>query len=273
MMLSLRDFARKFELSVQNWWRRNSSLSVVDAVLYIALFGARAYGIFVGAWLASWKTWQWPEPNKWFVWLLTLALVYIAIQPYLRKQHSEKWEKEEVRRNQVLGVCLSDLTSAVKNHTLKPEIKQQIMGSLLRAMMSEVEALTGDRDGIYLNVSLLIDNNDELTVVCRANSNRSNASYKKSELLITKAITSGRRLYVPDCNFADKEYKAILAVPLYVHAENCRKEILGCVSIDSSRPGFFDGKDEAIEIRLLPYLGLLKLAIIAEEELKRGKWR
>jgi hypothetical protein len=146
-------------------------------------------------------------------------------------------------------VAVSGITSAIWNHQLRPEQKQDLFVRLLSAIKSEVEGITGDNEGIYFNVSLLsLDaNGGTLTVVCRANPDRPLRSYRVEEMLVSQTLSTGKMFYEPDCKLADKPYKAILGMPLVSVHENCKPLVHGIVSIDSAQAHCFDGLLEDIE--------------------------
>ena len=170
---------------------------------------------------------------------------------------------------------MSKITSAIWNRNLRPEQKHDLFVGLLSAIKSEVERITGDNEGIYLNVSLLLldDKGDSLAVVCRANNDRPHNTYRRSDLLVSDALLTGEKYYDPDCKLADKPYKAILGMPL-VSVPECSKPLVhGVVSIDSSQTHCFDGFLEDIENKTVVYINLLKLVIISSESLSSVKGR
>jgi len=145
---------------------------------------------------------------------------------------------------------------------------------LLSAVKSEIEGIIGDHEGIYCNVSLLLeDRGDYLSVVCRSNQDRPLAQYRKSDLLISDVLVSGEIHYEPDCNFADKPYKAIFALPLVSAPEGSKMFTNGIVSIDSSQAHCFDGLEEEVVTKTLVYINLLKLVIISDGALRPSRGR
>lgn len=67
--------------------------------------------------------------------------------------------------------------------------------------------------------------------------------------------------YVPRFEMEGKDYRCILALPLVIETATGDDVSIGVVSIDSGQANDFDGLIDRIEIRLLPYLSLLKLAL------------
>jgi len=172
------------------------------------------------------------------------------------------------------GVAVSEISSAIWNHSLRPEQQHGLFVRLLTAIKSEVEGITGDYESIYLNVSLLLDDNDgRLRVVCRANNDRTLNSYRKADLLISESLATGEKYYEPDCKLADKPYKAILGMPLVSIPENSRSLVHGIVSIDSAQAHCFDGLLDEIENQTVVYINLLKLVIITDESVRNRRGR
>lgn len=253
----------------RNWWLRVGSASKTDFALVLLAYAAKLYMTSFAVWMAGVGFETWGAPHfRWYVAFL-IAVAYSTAQPYFPKSTTSKWAAEDLRRTKALSVAVAMISSSLWNGRMSDRDKHDLFGRLLSAIKSEVEDITGDRDGIYLNVSLLLDDKDDLVeVVCRANNDRAPASYKKSTLLVSKAFSSGEELYVEDCDLADKPYKAIYAMPLVSAPQNSRMFVQGLVSIDSSRGHHFDGLEDAISTRVLPYLNLIKLVLIADEKLR-----
>ena len=207
--------------------------------------------------------------------MFVVALGYVTAQPYFPKRVLKKWVIEDLRRTKVLAVAVSEISSSIWNHRLTPEGKHELFVKLLSAIKSEVEGITGDHQGIYFNVALLLldDRDESLNVVCRANHDRPLTSYRKTDLLVSDVLSTGEALYVADCQFSDKPYRAIFAIPLVFGPEHSKMFVSGVVSIDSSERNHFDGLEDEIETKTLPYISMLKLVITTDEALKLGKWR
>ncbi len=259
----------------QNWWRRASAASKTEAILVLLSFTAKVYVVAFTVWMAGAKFSAWNGPDTRLFWVFVLALAYTTALPYLPKRKSAKWVTEDLRRTKTVAVAISEIASAVWNRRLPPEERQGLFMRLLSAIKSEVEGITGDHEGIYSNVSLLLedDGTEHLKVVCRANQDRPLASYKKAELLISKALQTGEIVYDPECKFVDKPYKAILGIPLISEVESSRLITSGVVSIDNSRAHCFDGLTDEVQTKTLIYIGLLKLVIIVDRAFKNGKGR
>jgi len=259
----------------ENWWRRASAASKTDAVLALCAFAAKVYAVVFALWMAAAKLTTWDGPGAGAFWAFVVALGFTTAQPYFPKRESKKWIVEDVRRNLATGVAISKISSAIWNRRLRSEQKQDLFVRILSAIKSEVEGITGDNEGIYLNVSLLLidDKGERLTVVCRANHDRPLSSYRRTDLLVSQSLSTGEKYYEPECNFADKPYRAILGMPLVAIPECCRALPHGIVSIDSSQARCFDGLLEEIENKTLVYINLLKLVIVSDESLSGVKGR
>jgi hypothetical protein len=215
------------------------------------------------------------RPDMRAFWVFAIALAFTTLLPYLPRRESKKWIIEDVRRTMATGVAISGITSAIWNRKLRPEQRNVLFGGLLSAIKSEVEGITGDNEGIYLNVSLLLldDGGGNLAVVSRANNDRPLSSYRKADLMISQALLNGEKCYEPDCKLADKPYKAVLGLPL-VSTPECSKPLVhGVVSIDSSKAHCFDGLLDDIEAKTLVYVNLLKLVIVSDESLSSVRGR
>jgi hypothetical protein len=259
----------------ENWWRRASAASKTDAVLALCAFAAKVYTVAFAIWMAGAKFSAWDGPGAVAFWGFVIGLGFTTVLPYLPRSDSKKWIVEDVRRNLATGVAISKISSAIWNRRLRPEQRHDLFVGLLSAIKSEVEGITGDNEGIYLNVSLLLldDKGDSLVVVCRANNDRPLNSYRLADLLVSQSLSTGEKHYEPECKFADKPYKAILGMPLVAVPECSRALPHGIVSIDSSQAHCFDGLLEDIENKTLVYISLLKLVIISGESLSSVKGR
>jgi hypothetical protein len=217
---------------------------------------------------------SWNSPHLVWYGLFLGTLGFSTVHPYLPKPISQKWVKEDLRRTRALGVAVSEITSAMWNRAMKPDQLQALFAKLLSTVKSEIEDMTGDQQGMYLNVSLFLqDGDDRLRAVCRANPDRGHSSYKRGELLISECLKSGQTFYEPDFKSADKPYKSIFAVPLLFKPENSRTCPAGILSIDSEESHAFDHLKDEIETKTLPYVSLLTLAIVTDQTLKNGKGR
>lgn len=257
---------------LHSWWRRASAASKTDAILAILALVAKVYTVGFTIWMAGAKFSAWGAPDARPFWLFVVALTFATALPHLPKRKSAKWVTEDLRRTKTVAVAISEIASAIWNGRLRPEEKHALFMRLLSAIKSEIEGITGDHEGIYSNVSLLIDDKDgHLSVVCRANQDRPLASYQKGNLVVSKALETREIVYEPDCRFADKPYRAIMGIPLISGPEG--NNTSGVVSIDSSQAHCFDELGDEVQTKTLTYIGLLKLVIVVDEVLKSVKGR
>jgi hypothetical protein len=253
----------------KEWWRRASAASKTEAVLALATFFGKLYTVGFTVWMAGAKFSGWNAPGTYSFGIFVFALGFVTLRPYLPKRVSEKWVIEDLRRTKAVAVAISEIASAIWNKRLGPEERNSLFFRLVASIRTEVEGIVGDHESIYLNVALLLNEDEEhLRVVCRSNHDRPLARYKKSDLLVSKVLSTGNFLYEPECDFADKPYKVIFGIPVVSGPQGERLTIKGVVSIDSSQPHCFDGLSDEIMSKTLPYMSLLNLVIIADESLK-----
>jgi hypothetical protein len=256
------------------WWSTQLALRVraaskVDFVLNLLSLCAKAYLAWfpIAAGLNKYVI----PAKKWysFGWLIA-ALVFNAVYPLIPKPKVKKWRQEEIRRVRFISVAISQLTSSARSRRFVQTEFDRITQGLLAAIRSEVEALVLDTEGIYINVNLLVPAEDDpankLTVLNRANLDRPvHVSYSRSNMLIARAMDLKQMVYEPDFSLQDKPYRSILALPLLFEERGQVIDVLGVVSIDSERPDHFCGIQKALEVRVTPYLSLLKLALVCRE--------
>lgn len=251
--------------NVQSWFRRASAASKTDAALQSLRLVAIAYSLGFTLYLPVSKYTTMPavEKYRWFA-IYVIAAVYAQLFPYLPKSGQKKWDRAETARLRSTNVAISQIVQCVRAEEFGETNFVRIASGLMVAIRLEVEAITLDTDGTYINASLLIEDvaqADHLVVLQRANPDRPNTSYRKEGLIVWSAMQDQERKYV--ANFAQdgKEYRSILALPLIIETESGTRESIAVVSIDSGRPNEFDGLESRIELRLLPYISLLKLLL------------
>jgi hypothetical protein len=207
--------------------------------------------------------------------MFVAAMVWLKAYPLFPKPGSRKWSREEAGRAAKVGVAVSKITGAVfKKNLLQTELHEICLG-LLSAVKSEVEAMTGDKEGLYFNVSLLVEDPDDnlrVKVFARVDQNRQNNSYIKKELLIEESFRTRKSINISECKIEGRPYRSIFGYPLF-SSLSTGMTFLGVVTIDSSEPHHFDGIMDAIDTKLLPYISLLKLAIIADKVLGERRRR
>lgn len=215
------------------------------------------------------------ELVAWQIYIFVIAIFWTKLYPVLPKPGIRKWRQEEASRASHVYVAASRLTSALAAKNLLQTDLQAVCQGILSAMKSEVEALMGDKEGLYFNVSLLLEEHDDgnrVYVFTRVDQNRQNSSYLKKDLLIAPSFSTGKCIYIPECHLTDRPYKCIFGYPLFSQLSS-GMTFLGAVTIDSSEPRHFDGLELSIETKLLPYISLLKLAIIADRTIGEKRRR
>ena len=229
-------------------------------------------GIFAAIYVAGFtiyipltKYTQLPSPQK-ITWLIIYAvsLVVIAADKFLPKREREKWQQTEKTRTEATNVAVSVLAVCVRESRCTGEDFQDVTRRLLTAMKQEVEQFVADTEGIYINVSLIVEDEsrpDFLRVLNRANADRPLHVYPKGDLYVWQAIRDKQVRYEPCFSASKKEYHSILALPILLEDERGDQTSVGAVSIDSGRYNEFDDLVDRIRLRLLPYLSLLKLAL------------
>lgn len=206
-----------------------------------------------------------------------VALVYTTLYNLWLRQlfRRKKWEREERRRSQSISVSISRLAACVRAGSFGPVDLEQIEHNLLMAVLSEIEAIVVDTEGIYLNVTLLIENPsapDRLYGLNRARRDRDlYKSYPKGGMVAWSAMESGKLAYNPSFD-STEPYRAILALPILLReGEGTRS--LGAISIDSEKDHHFDDREKKIELKLLPHMTLLKLVLVYRELYSAWPWR
>ena len=200
------------------------------------------------------------------VWLgaYFLSLLFAAVIPFVPKAKRAKWVAVEKTRTEATNVAISELASCVRVGICTHVNFQDITRRLLTAMRQEIEQFVADTDGIYINVSLMVPDRaraDCLRVLNRANDNRPFSVYPKSDLGVWVAMQKCRPEYIAEYDNPAKEYRSILALPIIVEDDFEAPTSIGVVSIDSGRAGEFDDQVDDVNLRMLPYLSLLKLSL------------
>lgn len=135
----------------------------------------------------------------------------------------------------------------------------------LDLISSYVRGHRADFRGTEIYVNLLVEDGDDLVVVARNHEHRKPyARYPKTDMLAWEAFTTGEVVCTSDINderypsHPNRRYRSILVVPIMSD-----DKVIGCVSIDSTRPHHFDLEYERLARCLLPYTSLLGWTITA----------
>lgn len=182
-----------------------------------------------------------------------------------RKQHTAA----ALRRISLL------LTEEPRSH----EKMRELLPSILDCVVLHVRDARGshDKDRVDVFGSLLLEDKDDLVVVARDSflhspqyRRQTPVRYGKATMLAARAIAARRALSVGDLCAEypeapkNKPYRSILAIPVIATDDT----VLGALSIDSTRPYFFQSfqrssVENSLENGLMPYVALLVLALEA----------
>lgn len=199
------------------------------------------------------------------------TIIHRLILPYFLKK-SEKWIQAHRSRHRKFAVALIRLTKCIISGKTPMEEIVEIENGILSAMLSNVEEVVVDIEGIYLNITILMNhqrNNDMLVSVNRAKKERPCKEYPKKDLLAWKAMIKKTKQYNPDFSSEvddPRPYKCILAIPI-ISRSSGDEEALGAISIDSEVRDHFNGIIDEIVLRLLPYFTLLRLLLFYRQKI------
>lgn len=232
---------------------------------------ARTYQVGFAVYVPVSRYLQGDINTRWFYWFV-VSLIYSFCYPLLPKSAPAKWAQEEIQRAKTIGVAATQIAAAISDKEFTLLDMHRVTNRMLHAIRSEVQQMLLDAQESYFNVSLLIEDGDDLVVFDRTNPDRpDNARYPKNRMVVGKAMNSRSYAYEPDFKPTPEEgtkpYRCILAFPLIIKLDGTL-EVIGGLSIDSWRAHHFDGLEENIETKLLPYLGLVKLAIVFRHQIR-----
>ena len=254
-------------MNVKMSLRRAGAVSKTDALLQLLRLGAVAFAVGFAVYLPVSKySGHVPAstPPAWLFVTYVLSVLYAQIFTYLPKFKKATWTRIEAAHLRSTNVAVARITSCLRKGKCSDGDFLEIGHGLLSAIKLEVQAITLESDGTYVNVTLMVEDLSQsanLIVVMRANPDRPKASYPKEGLVVWKAMTEYRPVYKADHLDSAKEYHCILAIPLVTEGAHGAKECLGVVSIDSGIAHDFDDIDDKIELKTLPYVSLLKLLL------------
>lgn len=214
-----------------------------------------------------------PAQLKFDFWIFFACLAYEkGIYPVWLKDRflSRKWKQAALARIDTEMVAVSQICVAMERGRIGEVEKNSVYQGILAAILSELEALVVDSEGIYLNATLLIPDpvrHGCLRVAGRARLTRPlHVSYPAREMVAGRAIENDRTIYEPDFQpGGNRRYRCVLVIPILF--EDGRRQIrsLGAISLDSERPHHFDGLVERIEQRLTSYRNLFKILLVWED--------
>jgi hypothetical protein len=178
---------------------------------------------------------------------------------------SSRWSEHEAKTANYLAYSIEQIRNASSPVSLAAVDHQKFLHGILSAIRNEVETWVVESAGLYINVSLLVEDpkdSSRLMVIARALPDRLNVSYAKENLFAWRFCWRLKRVhYVRDFSDPSKPYKSILLVPIKIEADNGNTQVVGVISIDSSKKSHFEGFEDEIERKLLTELSLLKLVL------------
>jgi len=180
-------------------------------------------------------------------------------------------------RKKLAAATLKAISLDLPKAPAPPEARK-LVGKILDCIASHVRDARGSHDAAKLEVfaNFLVEDNDDLVVVARDSDLHSSVHkrvvpmrYKKSSMLAARTIAAKRVLSVGDLRLEypeaprNKPYRSILTIPVIGRDDEV---ILGVVSVDCSRPYFFQSFQQGVienelENDLLPYLQTLALVL------------
>jgi len=213
--------------------------------------------------------------------LATMLLNFLNTNARLRDFFSPKAGRKWLNERKVAqaGIIKKISLHLISGSSPSHEQVSRMLRDILDVIVLHVRDYRGShnerRREVFANL-LIQSGDDELTVVLRDSMSHANqykrptpVSYKKSVLACGWAMDRARAVSVgmlseeyPDTS-KDKPYESILALPLFSTDGDTP---YGCVSIDCSRPYFFqsftpDQAENEMENSLQPYLQLITLVL------------
>lgn len=191
--------------------------------------------------------------------LYGIAQNYPGIRGFQRKNFVKSKIKRKLATADVLDKMLAHRLSNVQ---LTSSIGTPLLEEVMEVIANHVRALRYDKGEEKIFCSLLVEHDeDNLKVIARSKNGvrRDRAVYVKSGMLAYAAMTQKRVLESGDIFIdfpstpADKPYKSVLVIPIFY-----QDQPIAALSVDSSEPYHFTGKEEQINTRLMSYTVLLK---------------
>ena len=198
----------------------------------------------------------------------------LLMKDYLSPSSGKIWRED--RKIATAGIIKRVTLNIEKGGTSLEEV-HTLLKDVLDVIVSHVKDHRGshskDRYDVFANI--LLEDGDKLVVVARDSIQHNQtyerkipAWYKRSSLLCGRALDCQKPLSVGDLVVAypegprNKPYRSILAVPLL----GTDDKGYGCLSIDSSRPYFFesfatDQLEDGLEKGLQPYIQLITMTL------------
>lgn len=213
---------------------------------------------------------------------LALGFVIAAVYAMVHKVwlsglfKPRRLEIEAARRPERLSVGLGQVSSILTSvlATGKPlsPIVERLERVALESIQSEVQAYIGDVEGFDINVSLIVERDQErVCCINRASLTRDVPKYYlKPEMLAWRAIQTGKTEHAPDLGKNSKNYRSVLCIPiLYVSDEDTSSvniRCLGVTTIDSKNPYEFWDIDGKLQLVVEPYVRLLAISVFLRNQ-------
>ena len=211
--------------------------------------------------LASFGLLGWPVYEKGWKHSIPYTCVWIGVGIWkgwreLSPKNMQLLQRNYIQRKLMLTRAIQDLQRA---QDMSPSQVARFQQETLQLIAAYVRDHRLDTRGTTIFVNLLVEDGDDLVVVARDRDHRiGNARSKKWGMQCYAAISTGAPqligdLYaeVPDAP-PGKPYRSILAIPVRYEGQ-----ILGAVSIDSSRRYHFDREFRDLVEYVQPYVSLL----------------
>lgn len=196
-------------------------------------------------------------------------IAYGILQNYpgIRDFQRKNFKKNKIKRKTLTADTLDRmLDHKLSEVPLTPELGTPLVEEVLEIIANHVRAIRYDRAEEKIFSSLLVEHDSKhLQVIARSKSEerRDRPTYKKSDMLVWTSMTQRRAMASGDIfvdfpnTSAGKAYKSVLVIPIFYN-----DEVIAALSIDSSEPYHFTGKEEEINTRLLSYTVLLKKILL-----------
>jgi hypothetical protein len=220
--------------------------------VFLALLGLKPEITYASSYLVSF-----------FIVCFMYSKVHDLFMP-LSSSLSSRWTAHDYRTASYLAVSVETLRQGA-HLNFDAVAREKFIHGVLSSIHAEIERWVAESVGLYVNVSLLVEDprdTSRLAVISRARPDRANASYPKHTLYAWRECWKKKKVfYAPDFSDPGKPYKSILLIPVKMESPNGNISVVGVISIDSSKKHHFGGLEDEIERKLLPELSLLKLAL------------
>lgn len=196
-----------------------------------------------------------------------------ASKVVLRPVHGARWRAE--RKIGTAGVLMKINRSLDQKVSISPAEIRDLLTDLLSLIVSHVRDHRGNHRRVAVFANLVLPDGENLVVVARDTNLHSRDQkretpkrYPRGALAVARALESGQVVSVGDYRLEypespkNKPYSSILAIPLVA----CDSRVVGVLSIDSTRPYFFESftpsaVENDMENSLAPYATTIVLVL------------